>query len=438
MTACATGGIGGNTNNNADDRKVSDSCEQYGDITLKVGFSEASDTIGEGFRDLIAKFEEANPTVKIDLQAKEWASSQQTIRLVMSGDEPPDVMQGNEGWSINGALWEAGLIMDLDAYADFFGWFDEFPESAMMVNRFTDDFKTLGEGSLVAVPQAIQYAGVFYNKKVLADLGVTDPAVLDDKAKFMETIEAAKNAGMDPVVLGDAEKWTVLHNLSLFNGWYDTPETINAWVFNTPGTTYDTPGRLKGSTDLADWWKKGYFNSDAMAMTLADATARFVEGNSPFFITGTWSLGAVRNGLGDDAGFMLWPAAEDGQHRAVGGYNLPFTISTKTKYPDCAARFIDYVTTSQDAIDAQIAAGRPSATIEGANAQVDDPLLAQMISEYQRLNADDGLFTWEDWPTPSMGNLMGTECQRMMLGEITPQQYNSMVQADWEEYMANR
>ncbi|MDR2373709.1 MAG: extracellular solute-binding protein [Bifidobacteriaceae bacterium] len=441
LGACATAGTqdkGNSSPDNAGTAGIAEACEQYGDFTMTVGFSEASETIGAGFAALIEEFEAANPNVTIELQAKEWASSQQTIRLVMSGDDPPDVMQGNEGWSIDGALWQAGLIANLDPYAELYGWFDEFPESALTVNKFSADGTVLGEGNLVAVPQAIQYVGVFYNKSVLAELGVDDVSVLDDQAKFLEVLETAKAAGKVPVVLGNSEKWPMLHNLSLFNGWYDEPDVIDAWVFNTPGATYDTPGRLQGSTDLVDWTNKGYFNADAQALTLADATARFAEGESPFFITGTWSLGDVYGGLGDDAGFMLWPKNEAGLHRAVGGYSLPFTMSTKTEYPDCAANFIDFVTASESAIAAQIAAGRPSATKAGAQATVDNPMLAEMIREYERLNADDGLFTWEDWPTPTMGTLMMSEAQRMVGGEITPQEYNTAIQENWDEYMATR
>ncbi len=412
-------------------------CAQYGDITLTVGFSEAGEAIASGFNDLASAFEAANPNVKVDVQAKDWASSQETIRLAMSGNTPPDVMQGNEGWSIDGALWQAGLILDLDDYATKYGWTEQFPESALTVNRFSDDGKTLGEGSLVAIPQALQYVGVFYNKAVLDQLGI-DPSTLDDKDAFLAALDTAKAAGVTPVMLGDNDKWPALHNLSLFNGWYETPETINAWVFNTPDATYDTPGRLKGSTDFQDWYTNGYFNSDALATTFSDATARFGKGESAFFITGTWALGDVSKALGDDAGFMLFPAGETGIHEAVGGYSLPFVISSKSKYPDCAADFINFISTSDDAIAAQIAAGRPSATVAGLDAQIDDPLLATMIGEYKRLNADGGLFTWEDWPTPTMLTFQGSEAQRLLTGEVTPQDYNTSVQKNWDEYMAER
>lgn len=411
-------------------------CAQYGNITLTVGFSEASGTLGTGFQNLATAFEKANPNVKVDVQGKDWASSQETIRLAMSGNNPPDVMQGNQGWSIDGALWKAGLIANLDPYAEKYGWADEFPESALTVNKFSADGTSLGTGNLVALSQAVEYAGVFYNKELLAEIGITDPTTLDDRTTFLDSLDKAKAAGLTPVELGDSDKWPALHNLSLFNGWYEKPDTINAWVFNTDGTTYDTPGRLKASTDFQDWMKQGYFNSDALALSFSDALAKFGQGDAVYFITGTWALGDVSKALGDKVGFMLFPAGDTGIHEAAGGYSLPFVMSSKTNYPDCAADFINFITASKEAIAAQIAAGRPPATLGGQDAQIDDPLLAQMVSEYKRLNAEGGLFTWEDWPTPTMLTFQGSEVQRLLSGEITPQAYNTKVQENWADYMA--
>ncbi len=413
-------------------------CTQYGNITLQVGFSEAGEAIETGFKGLATSFEQANPNVKVDVQAKDWTSSQDTIRLAMSSNNPPDVMQGNEGWSIDGALWKAKLIANLDPYAEKYGWADKFPPSALTVNKFSADGTQLGTGNLVALPQALQYVGVFYNKDLLAKIGITDPMTLDNKQAFLDALAKAKDAGLTPVMVGDSDKWPALHNLSLFNGWYETPNTINKWVFNTEGTTYDTPGRLKASTDFQTWYKNGYFNKDALATSFADATSRFGKGGSVFFITGTWALGDVSKALGDKAGFMLFPAGDTGKHEAVGGYSLPFVMSSKTKYPDCAAEFINHITTSDDAIKAQVAAGRPSATKAGTSAKVDDPLLTTMISEYKRLDADGGLFTWEDWPTPTMLTFSGQEAQKLLNGDISPQAYNTEIQKNWSDYMASR
>jgi raffinose/stachyose/melibiose transport system substrate-binding protein len=437
----ATGVLGGSTMAQSDTAaadEVRAACAGAGDVTLKVGFSEAGEVILEEFRKQAAAFQDAYPNVTVEVNAKDWASSYQTIRLAMSGDDPPDVMQGNEGWAIDGALWEAGLILDLDDYAAAFGWEEKFPESALMVNRFSDDASIMGEGNLVAVPPAMQYVGVFYNKEKLASLGVTDVSTIDSKDAFLALLDAAKAAGELPVMLGDSDKWPALHNLSLLTGWYVEPDAINAWVFNKEGATYNDAGHIQAAQDFQDWMSNGYFNPDALAISFNDAVARFGEGEGVFYIGGTWALGDIYRSMGDNAGFMLFPAGPRGTHAAVGGYSLPFIISSRTENPDCAAAFIDFVTASPEAIQAQIAAGRPSATKAGTEVAIDNPLLAQMVSEFKKLSEESGLFTWEDWPTPTMGTLMMSESQLLLGDQITPEEYVKTVQDDWDEFMASR
>lgn len=413
-------------------------CADVGNITLTVGFSEAGEVIQAEFKKLAAEFEAQNPNVKVQINAKDWATAWDTIKIAMSGDNPPDVMQGNHGWTINGALMKAGLILNLDKYAQAFGWNDAFPASALKVQKFTTDGKTFGDGSIWSMTQAIQYVGVFYNKEKLAKLGVTDVKTLDTKAAYMALLDKAKAAGELPVMLGDSDQWPALHNLSLFNGWYVPVDNINNWVFNVAGSTYNDAGHIQAGKDFRAWMANGYYNQDALATSFNDAVARFGKGEGVFYIGGTWALGDIYKAMSDNAGFMLFPVGDSGKHEAVGGYSLPFVISSKTKYPDCAASFVNYITASPDAIKAQIAAGRPSAANAGASASIDNALLKQMVDEYQRLNADSGLFTWEDWPTPTMGTLMKAQSQLLLGGQITSEAYAKAIQDNWDEYMASQ
>ncbi len=125
---------------------------------------------------------------------------------------------------------------------------------------------------------AIQYVGVFYNKEKLADLGVTDVSTIDSKDAFLALLDQAKAAGELPVMLGDSDRWPALHNLSLLNGWYVTPQAINDWVFNKEGATYNDAGHIQGAQDFQDWMANGYFNADALATSFNDAVARFGTG----------------------------------------------------------------------------------------------------------------------------------------------------------------
>jgi raffinose/stachyose/melibiose transport system substrate-binding protein len=413
-------------------------CTKYGKgITLNVGFSEAGSTILSGFKSLVGDFETANPNVKVNVIAKSFTSSLQTIKLVMSSDNPPDVMQGNEGWSIDGALWQAHLLLNLNPYEKAYGWASEFPKSALTVNELTANGKILGEGDLTGVPQAIQYVGVYYNKALLKKIGITNPATLEKKANFLAALNKAKAAGLTPVELGDEDQWPALHNISLFNGWYESPQNIYNWVFDKKGATYLTAGRIQAATDMQDWMKEGYFNSNALSTTFADAEANFAQGDAVFFITGTWALGDEYAGLHNNVGFMLFPAGSSGKNEAVGGYSLPYTLSSKTKYPDCAAYFLNYITATKQAVAAQVASGRPSALLSSLNQHYSNPLLQEMVVQYKKLNAEGGEFNWEDWATPTMLTYSGAQAQLLIGGKITPKQYCENLQNNWAQYMKN-
>jgi raffinose/stachyose/melibiose transport system substrate-binding protein len=413
-------------------------CTKYGkNITLNVGFSEAGSAILDGFNGLARSFEAANPNVKVNVIAKSFTSSLETIKLVMSNDSPPDVMQGNEGWSIDGELWQAHLLLNLNSYAKAYGWASEFPKSALTVNEFSANGKTFGEGDLTGLPQAIQYVGVFYNKALLKKIGITNPATLENKANFLAALSKAKAATLTPVELGDEDQWPGLHNISLFNGWYESPQNIDSWVFDKKGSTYDDAGRIQAATEMQNWMKDGYFNANALSTTFADAEANFAQGNAVFFITGTWALGDEYAGLHNNVGFMLFPAGNSGKNEAVGGYSLPYTISSKTKYPDCAASFLNYITTSKQAVAAQVASGRPSALLSSFNQHYSNPLLQDMVTQYKKLNAEGGEFNWEDWGTPTMLTYSGVQAQLLIGGKITPKQYAVNLQNNWSQYMKN-
>jgi raffinose/stachyose/melibiose transport system substrate-binding protein len=413
-------------------------CTKYGkNITLNVGFSEAGSAILDGFNALVGKFEAANANVKVNVIAKSFTSSLETIKLVMSSDSPPDVMQGNEGWSIDGALWQAHLLLNLNPYENAYGWASKFPKSALTVNELSANGKILGEGDLTGLPQAIQYVGVFYNKVLLKRIGITNPATLENKANFLAALNKAKAASLTPVELGDEDGWPALHNISLFNGWYESPQNIDNWVFNKKGSTYVTAGRIQAATDMQNWMKDGYFNSNGLSTTFADAEANFAQGNAVFFITGTWALGDEYAGLHNNVGFMLFPAGNSGKNEAVGGYSLPYTISSKTKYPDCAAYFLNYITATKQAVAAQIASGRPSALLSSFNQHYSNPLLQEMVTAYKKLNAEGGEFNWEDWATPTMLTYSEAQAQLLIGGKITPKQYCVNLQNNWSQYMKN-
>ena len=84
-------------------------------------------------------------------------------------------------------------------------------------------------------------------------------------------------------------------------------------------------------------------------------------------IGGNWNAATARDGLGDDAMFFNMPPGESGDAVAIGSASVPMHISAKTKQPDLAAAYIDFITgpdAGQALVDTQQVPAATDATAE--------------------------------------------------------------------------
>ena len=71
------------------------------------------------------------------------------------------------------SLVKDGLLKNLDEYVTAFGW-DKWPAAQLAQNRVGTD-GTRGAGSLYAAGLNYSLTGVFYNKKLATQIGMTAP-----------------------------------------------------------------------------------------------------------------------------------------------------------------------------------------------------------------------------------------------------------------------
>ena len=134
---------------------------------------------------------------------------------------------------------------------------------------------------------------------------------------------------------------------------------------------------------------------------------------------GNWNAAIAKDGLGDDATFFDMPPGESGKAVAIGSTSLPMHISAKSKQPDLAAAYIDFITgptAGQALVDTQQV---PAAT--DATAKPGDPLGQEVKDGWDKLVEDGGLTLYPDWSSPTMLQTMGQTFQEMLAGRISPQ-----------------
>ncbi len=376
-------------------------------------------------------FSEKYPNVTIKRTAKSFDDYVATIKLAASGSDAPDIYQGNEGYSVDAALVKAGLIVPLDDYAKTYGWESRFGSPATLdVLRWSNDGTTWTKGPLWGIAQKAEVLGVFYNKAKFQELGLTIPTTFDE---FQQTLAKATAGGVEPIQVGGLDGWPLGHVFMMLQALFEDPHKIADWTFAVPGATFDDPGTQQAAQVMQDWAKKGYFAKGFGGIGQDNAAAKFAKGSGLYFLTGPWENGTFAP-MGSNVGWFPLPGPTAGTPSpTTGALSIPYHISTKSKYPDVAAAYIDFITSSQAADTVASKGDLPAAPL--ATASVVDPAssLAAIIAGFNAKSSGGLLTPYLDWATPTMGDALFGGLQKLTAGKITPAEFTAEVQKDWSK-----
>ena len=142
------------------------------------------------------EFTKQFPNVTWKISQDQFTNLMTATPRLLSGDNPPDLIRLPSMVS----LVKDGLLKNLDDYATAFGW-DKFPAAQLAQNRVGSD-GTRGSGSLYAMGLNYSLTGVFYNKQLAAQLGMTEPP--KTVAEFEDLLAKAKTAGLLPIMAWNA------------------------------------------------------------------------------------------------------------------------------------------------------------------------------------------------------------------------------------------
>src|SRR3954468_1993578 len=315
--------------------------DKLGPVTLSVVSSEGSGGPRDAIKELTKQFEQKYPNVTVKLQFRDFASWIKQVKLVASGDSPPDVFAGNQGYQVDGELVKAGLILPLDQYAKAYGWDKSYTPETLQQFEWSKDGSSFGSGTLYGVAQSGQSTGVFANMAKLKAAGV-DPASLktfDDFDAALAKLRSSLPASEPVIALGNKDQYGAIHMWGMVQGAYEPAQSIRDLIFHKDGATFDTKGNLASLEKIKEWADKGYLGKgDAFnSIDDAEAAAAFGRGKGVFLLGGNWNASIVKAGLGKDGGFVDMPPGPDGKAVAIGSTSTPLHISAKTKQPDLAA-----------------------------------------------------------------------------------------------------
>jgi len=188
---------------------------------------------------LAEEFTKQYPNVTWDIKQDQFSNLINETPRLLAGDNAPDLIRLPTLVSFA----KQGLLMNLDGYATAFGW-DQWPVPQLSQNRVAED-GTRGSGTLYGMGLNYSLTGVFYNKKLAAQIGMTTPP--QTLAEFEDYLAKAKAAGLLPIMQWGSAKSGMglafpLQNLMASVG---SSEPVSEWIFNKEGATIDTPSFSK-------------------------------------------------------------------------------------------------------------------------------------------------------------------------------------------------
>lgn len=259
------------------------------------------------------------------------------IQTALSANGGPDIVYGS-GPSFVAPFAQSGKLVNMDEYAEEFGWKDSV---------LTPIYESgTVDGSLYALANSINTHGVYYNKKVLDDLGLEVPTTGQE---LTDAMDEAIAAGLFGSVTGN-------------KGWRPVNENYSS-IFLTsvagPENYYDVMMGEAQWTDQpfvdaintsAEWYQKDWLGGGRyLDLNFLESMQLLSEGRSPFFIGPTIAFQFASQffteeaGNVDDLGFTSFPTLGEGLASPlyVLSTTASFSINTASKHQDAAADVIN-------------------------------------------------------------------------------------------------
>lgn len=377
---------------------------------------------------LFDEFTNQYPNVTFDVREDQFAVLTQNAPRVLV-DDPPDLMRLPQ----MSELASDGLLLNLDEYATAFGW-DQWPASQLEQMRVDDEGRR-GSGPLYAMGLNFSMTGVFYNKELAAQIGMTEPPAT--LAEFDSYLQAAKDAGLVPMAqFNGGATGGLAFPLQALMASYGDPGAINQWIYQQPDATIVTDTNVEATEHLQSWIEAGYFADDVNSMDYAMMMSRFIEGNSVFIFNGDWESGNLDTQMPGNVGFFLMPPLEEGGSFGAMSAPLTYGISANAANPACAAFFLNWIATNDEArtIAVEVGGSHPMGPADAFMPPVaEGSVTAETLAAGAAIGEQDGAMDFianatgsvyaEGW-TPNL--------QKLVAGEIDPTALLEAVQVEYE------
>lgn len=285
----------------------------------------------EAFAQIIDAFQTEYPyiTVEQEIVTNDPAA---ILKARVATGEVPDIFQGaNDTMDIA----RGGYIMELTGEK----FLDSITDEARTASSFTD-----AEGHTWAMPVDGSCEGIFYNKDIFAQYGLTIPSTLSEFEAIVKTLE---DNGVTPFAMGFKDAWTI-KPVSLVAAASAIYGKDIAWdAKKTSGETGFAAD--EGWSQTFEMTKYVYEHGNTKTAFDTDyngACAMMANGEAAMMINGLWALEPIKQINPDvNLGMMAMPVSENADEAKLFQFpDFGLSISASTEYPEECKLFLEFLT----------------------------------------------------------------------------------------------
>lgn len=434
LAACAPtagGDKDSDSGDNSADVEVSTDISDVEDYTLTVWDQEVRGGQNAQMEQLNAAFEKEYPNVTINRVSQSFDDLQTTLRLALTGDDAPDVVEANNGRNMMGQFVAADQLICLDPWSEAYSWPDRYSDAILQYSSYSEDATDFGKGCLYGLPQMGEVVGIYYNQDKLDELSLDVPGTWEE---FNDQLATIKDAGETPLMLGNVEKWPGLQDFGVVLGQHAEADTVRTLGFGNAGSTWVSDETKAAATELQGWATSGYLNDGFNGVDYDSVWEDFAEGNGVYLIAGSWLGPDLLDAMGDDAGFILPPAPEGSDASGtIGGTSLPFAITSASDNPDVAAAYIDFIT-SEDAMKVLADTGNVPINDTATYAGDQKGVVADVMNAFDTVSTEGNILPYLDYATPTFDEAAGDATQGLLDNKLTPDEYLDQLEKAYTEF----
>ncbi|MEV0234163.1 extracellular solute-binding protein [Nonomuraea sp. NPDC050786] len=355
-----------------------------------------------------------HPNVTIKATVLENDAYKAKLTTITQSGKAPDIFATWGGGVLKQQI-EAGLVKDISA--DVAGVLPTFTPAALSAYQF--DGKTYG------LPTDIGMVGFWYNKKLFAKAGITQPPAT--WSAYLEDVKKLKAAGITPIALAGKEKWPGHYYWA-----YLAMRIAGLDALKQAATDHDftkpdfiaAGQQVKALADLQPF-QKGFLG--AAYSTPDGQSATVSNGKAAMELMGQWAPAVQKDngkGLGADLGFFPFPAVEGGKGSINDAFGGGGGLAVGADAPAEAVDFVRFMTEMGNHSKA-VEAGGVLPVLKGEESAVKDPNLKQVAT----LLASAGgyqLYLDQAYP-PAVGQQVNDSVAELIAGTKTPEEVGKAI-----------